>query len=117
MENCIFCKIIAGEVPAKVVYEDETVIAFEDINPVAPVHILVVPRKHIPTFNDIQPEDRELVGHLAWIIKEVAKQQNIDEKGYRVITNCGEDAGQVVFHLHFHLLGGRTFGHNLVGKS
>lgn len=117
MENCIFCKIIQKDVPAQIVYEDEMVVAFQDINPVAPVHILVVPRKHIPTFNDIQPEDRELVGHMAWVVKEVAKKHRISEKGYRVIANCGEDAGQVVYHLHYHLLGGRSFGHSLVGKG
>ena len=117
MENCIFCKIIAGEVPAQIVYEDEHVIAFNDINPVAPVHVLVVPRLHIPTLNDLESEHKEVIGNLMLAIKEVARQQEIAEKGYRVILNCGSDAGQVVYHIHFHLLGGRQFGHNMVGKG
>lgn len=117
MENCIFCKIIEGEVPAQVVYENEHVIAFNDINPVAPVHILVVPRLHIPSLNDLEPEHLEVMGHLILAVKEIARQHEIADKGYRLISNCGPDAGQVVYHIHFHLLGGRQFGHNLVRKS
>lgn len=110
MENCIFCKIISGEIPSKIVYEDEQVVAFHDINPVAPVHILIIPRSHIPTLNDISSEHKELLGHLAWVSKQLARQYNVDEKGYRFVINCNEDGGQEVQHLHAHLLGGRALG-------
>jgi len=109
--DCIFCKIISGEIPSELVYKDEQVVAFNDINPVAPVHILVVPRVHIPTLNDMEEEHKELLGHVAWVMKKLAREHNIHESGYRIVTNCGPDAGQVVFHLHFHLLGGRSFGY------
>lgn len=105
MGDCIFCKIIAGEVPSQKIYEDEQAIAFHDINPAAPVHILVVPRLHIPSFDDIEPEHRDLLGHLNWVVKKVAREQNVSQNGYRVLVNCGQAVGQEVFHLHFHLLG------------
>jgi histidine triad (HIT) family protein len=110
LENCIFCKIISGKIPSKVVYEDEEVFAFHDINPIAPVHILIIPRKHISTLNDIGPEHRDLMGRLALVSKELARQHNIDERGYRLVINCGEEGGQEVQHLHAHLLGGRPLG-------
>lgn len=109
MEDCIFCKIIRKEIPTELVYEDEKVIAFNDIQPEAPVHILIVPKEHIPTLNDIGPEQKNLMGHILWTIKEIARMKNLQESGYRIITNCGTGAGQVVFHLHFHLLGGKRF--------
>ncbi len=105
--DCIFCKIINRELDADIVYEDETAVAFKDINPAAPVHILVVPRKHIPTLLDIEKEDEAMIGHLHTVANEVAKKLKIDNKGFRLVINCGADAGQIVFHLHLHLLGGR----------
>lgn len=107
MENCLFCKIVKGEVPSTKIYEDESIYAFKDINPVAPVHILVIPKKHIESLNDIKEEDKDLIGNIFLKIKEIAKAQGIAESGYRVITNCGKDAGQTVMHLHFHILGGK----------
>jgi len=105
--DCIFCKIIKRELDADIVYEDETAVAFKDINPAAPVHILVVPRKHIPTLLDIEKEDEALIGYMHSVANEVARAFKLDKKGYRVVINCGADAGQIVFHLHLHLLGGR----------
>ncbi len=108
MDNdCIFCKIIKKEIPAKVVFENEYVIAFNDINPVADIHLLVIPKKHIETLNDLENEDIPLVGKIFMAIKELARQRGIYSNGYRVIANCNKDAGQDVFHLHFHLIGGR----------
>lgn len=106
----IFTKIINREIPANIVYENDKVIAFKDINPAAPVHILVVPKKEIPTINDIKPEDRELIGEMYLAIAEITKELGIDKEGYRVITNCNEFGGQEVFHLHFHILGGKRLG-------
>jgi histidine triad (HIT) family protein len=110
LDNCIFCKIINGEIPSKVAYEDEYVFAFHDINPVAPVHILIVPRAHVSTLNDIGLEQKDLLGQLVFVCKELARKYNVDEKGYRFVINCGEDGGQEVQHLHAHLLGGRPLG-------
>jgi histidine triad (HIT) family protein len=107
---CVFCKIVKGELPAKVVYEDELVMAFHDINPQAPVHILVIPKEHIPTLNDLEERHRELIGHIFLVIKRIAKEQGIDQSGYRVLVNCNRDGGQEVYHLHFHLLGGKPLG-------
>ena len=107
---CIFCKIVNGEIPAKVVYEDEKVMAFHDINPQAPVHILVIPKEHIPTVNDITEEQKELIGHIFTVIKQIAKEMGIAESGYRVLVNCNRDGGQEIYHLHFHLLGGAPLG-------
>ncbi len=105
--NCLFCKIIQGEIPAKLQYQDEKVIAFEDINPQAPVHTLIIPRQHIATLNDLAAETALLVGHMALTAANLAKQFGIDEDGYRVVMNCNSGAGQSVFHIHMHLLGGR----------
>ena len=110
MEDCLFCKIINGEIPSEKVYEDEEILAFKDINPVAPVHILVIPKKHISSLNEIEPEDQMLIGKIFTVIKKIAKEQGFAENGYRVIANCGEDGGQEVKHLHFHILGGKKLG-------
>ena len=110
MDDCLFCKIIKKEIPSKVVYEDDTVLTFRDINPVAPVHILVIPKKHIGSLVELTNEDEAIVGKIYTIINKIAKQEGIAEKGFRVIVNCGEDGGQEVKHLHFHLLGGKKLG-------
>ncbi len=106
--SCLFCKIISKEIPAKIVYEDEHALAFEDINPQAPVHILVIPKKHISTSLDIAPEDYELIGKLIEIANKLARENSVAEKGFRVVLNCNREAGQTVFHIHLHLLGGRA---------
>ncbi|TDT71971.1 histidine triad (HIT) family protein [Hypnocyclicus thermotrophus] len=106
----IFTKIINREIPADIVYETEDIIAFNDINPQAKYHILVVPKKEISTINDIQKEDTDLIGKIYLAIKEITKELGIDKTGYRVITNCNEDGGQEVFHIHFHILGGEKIG-------
>lgn len=107
MEDCIFCKIIKKEIPSTVVYEDEEILAFRDINPVTPVHILVIPKKHIKSLVEIQREDEPVLGRIYTVINEIARKEGILEKGFRVVVNCGEDGGQEVGHLHFHLLGGK----------
>ena len=104
---CIFCKIIAGEIPSSKVYEDETVYAFRDINPQAPTHILVVPKAHIASVAEITGENSGVVAHIFEVIAKIAREEGL-ESGYRVVSNCGEDAGQTVHHLHFHILGGKT---------
>lgn len=106
----IFSKIIAKEIPATIVYQDELVTAFKDISPAAPVHILIIPNKEIPSTNDVQVEDEQMLGHLFTVAKQVAKEQGVAESGYRLIVNNGSDAGQEVFHLHVHLIGGRKLG-------
>ena len=107
MSHCLFCRIVAGEIPAKIAYEDDDVIAFHDLNPQAPLHVLVIPRKHIATINDIQPDDAALIGKLMLAAKQVAADAGYADDGYRVVMNCGADAGQTVFHIHLHLLAGR----------
>ena len=107
MENCLFCKIAAGEIPSKKVYEDEAVFAFHDINPNAPVHVLVIPKAHIPSIAAVNEENIETVSKVLLTIPKIASMLGLTEGGYRVITNCGEDAGQTVHHLHFHILGGK----------
>jgi len=109
-KDCLFCKILAGDIPADIVHETESVIAFRDINPQAPTHVLIIPRQHIATINDLQPEDREIIGNLYLAAKEIAKAERLSEPGYRVVMNCNEGAGQSVFHIHLHLLGGRGLG-------
>ena len=106
MENCLFCKIVAGDIPSTKVYEDETVLAFRDIAPMAPTHILVIPKTHIPSVDGITPENSALVARIFEVIPHIAKAENLGN-GYRVVSNCGSDAGQTVPHLHFHILGGR----------
>ncbi len=107
MSKTIFKRIIDHEIPAKIVYEDDRCLAFEDVNPQAPVHILVIPKKEIPSLAELSEDDAALAGHLLVVIQKLAAQRNLDG-GYRVVVNCGPDAGQTVPHLHFHLLGGRT---------
>ena len=107
MSDCLFCKIIAGEIPSEKVYEDNNVFAFRDISPVAPLHVLIIPKKHIATINDIESADAETVGQLFLAAKNIAAQEGYTEAGYRTVMNCGEAAGQTVFHIHLHLLAGR----------
>lgn len=110
MSDCIFCRIAAGEIPATRVYEDEEILGFLDISPEAPVHILVIPRKHISSLNDLSPEDSALAGRMLIAAARIAGEQGIEQSGYRVLTNTGPDSGQAVDHLHFHVLGGRKLG-------
>ena len=106
--DCIFCKIINKEIPSTIVYEDESVIAFKDLNPVAPVHILVVPKKHISALSEAEKEDIELLGKVLYACKEIASKLPECDGGYRVINNCGDNAGQTVKHIHFHIIGGKN---------
>jgi histidine triad (HIT) family protein len=108
--DCLFCRIVAGEIPAKRVFEDEDVIAFEDINPQAPLHVLVVPRAHIATLNDLTPADDHLIGVMVRRAAAIAADRGMAGRGFRTVFNCNADAGQTVFHLHLHLLGGRGLG-------
>ncbi len=110
MTDCLFCKMVSGEIEPDLVYEDDEVIAFRDINPQAPTHVLVVPREHIATLNDLQPRHAELVGRMFLAAKEVARKEGIEQRGYRTVINCNREAGQSVFHLHLHVLGGRAMG-------
>lgn len=110
MSDCLFCKIIDQKIPAKIVYEDERAIAFRDINPVAPTHVLVIPRKHIATIDDVGPEDEAEMGHLYRVASAIAKQEGLGTRGYRTVMNCNEEAGQSVFHVHLHLVGGKHLG-------
>ena len=108
MDNCIFCKIIERKIPSKIVYEDEKAIAFRDVNPQAPLHVLVVPKKHIPTTLDISKEDYELIGHLFQIANKIAEENGIAGRGFRLVMNTNPEAGQSVYHIHLHVLGGRV---------
>ena len=110
MENCLFCKIAAGQIPSKIVYQDQEVVVFEDINPQAPRHVLVIPRRHVASLSDLTPEDGPMLASILMVTAKVAHDLGIDQSGYRFLTNVGPDAGQAVFHLHFHLLGGRRLG-------
>ncbi len=107
MTDCIFCKIAAGEIPATKVLETDDVVVFRDLNPQAPTHLLAIPRRHIATINDLQDDDAELIGKLYLAAKQVAADEGIADSGYRTVMNCGEGAGQTVFHIHLHILGGR----------
>jgi histidine triad (HIT) family protein len=109
MEDCIFCKIAKKEIPSKIIYEDDDIIAFNDIKPITPVHILVIPKKHISSLFDLEASDELLIGKIYMVIKKLAKENGLDN-GFRVIVNCGEDGGQEVKHLHFHILGGKKLG-------
>ncbi len=104
--DCLFCNILAGDVPAEIIYESDTVIAFRDINPRAPMHVLIVPREHISTINDIDTEHEAIVGSLFTAARDIAAQEGVAEEGYRAVMNCNSDGGQSVFHLHLHVLGG-----------
>ena len=107
MENCIFCKIIGGQIPSDKVYEDELIFAFRDINPQAPVHILVIPKIHLASMNEITAENTHVIARIFEKIPQIAKAEGLEENGYRVVSNCGSDGCQSVLHLHFHILGGR----------
>jgi histidine triad (HIT) family protein len=107
MDDCIFCKIAAGEIPAEIVYDDDAVTAFRDLNPQAPTHVLVIPKHHIGTLNDLSADDEASVGRLFTAARDIAKREGFAESGYRTVINCNADGGQTVFHIHLHLLGGR----------
>jgi histidine triad (HIT) family protein len=107
MTDCLFCRIAAGKLPARIVYEDESIVAFEDINPQAPVHILIIPRKHIPTSLEIQGEDHALIGFMFETANRIARERKIAGRGFRLVMNTNPEAGQTVYHIHLHLLGGR----------
>ena len=106
MSECIFCKIANKDIPAEIVYEDKDILAFNDIHPQAPIHILIIPKKHIPDMTKITDEDKDLIGRLHLAAVEIARSKGVDQKGFRLVNNCKEDGGQVVFHLHYHLLAG-----------
>ena len=110
MTDCIFCKMASGEIQPDVVLENEEILAFRDLNPQAPTHILIIPKRHIATTNDLQAEDAELIGKLVLASKTIAEQEGLSERGYRTVLNCNAEAGQSVFHVHLHMLGGRPMG-------
>lgn len=112
MDNCLFCRIINREIPSKIVYEDDKVLAFHDVEPKAPVHILLIPKTHVASLNDLDSQHGEDMAHLSLSISKVAEIMGIKDSGYRVIVNCGKDSGQAVAHLHYHILGGRVFENN-----
>ncbi|MBC8357329.1 MAG: histidine triad nucleotide-binding protein [Candidatus Aminicenantes bacterium] len=107
MENCLFCKIIHGEIPAKKVFEDEKIIAFDDINPQAPIHILIIPKEHFASLNEIPEEKKDVLSHVLLKARQIAREKGVAKSGYRIVLNTARDSGQEVFHIHFHLLGGR----------
>jgi histidine triad (HIT) family protein len=107
--DCLFCRIAAGQIPAKIAYQDPELVAFHDINPQAPVHLLVIPRKHVATLNDLRPDDDALVGQMHRLAAKLAAELGVAQEGYRTVLNCNRAAGQTVFHVHLHLLGGRKF--------
>lgn len=107
MSDCLFCRIRDGQIPAKIVARDEHAFVIEDLRPQAPTHVLVIPNRHVATLNDVTPDDRELIGHLHLLAARYAKEQGLSEQGFRTVFNTNRDAGQTVFHLHLHLLGGR----------
>ena len=114
MENCLFCKIINGEIPSSKVYEDDEILAFNDINPSAPIHVLVIPKKHVANILELKGEDIALIEKITKAIQNIAKELNIEESGFRLISNCGPDSGQEVNHLHFHLLAGKKMGPKII---
>ena len=108
MADCLFCKFVKKEISTRVAFEDDSCLAFEDINPKAPVHVLIIPKKHIGSINEMTLEDENILGHLAFVARQIAQEKKIDQSGYRAVMNTGPDAGQSVFHIHVHLLGGRA---------
>lgn len=114
MDKCIFCKIIAKQIPSSIVYENDIVLAFNDIKPVAPVHVIIVPKAHIASVNELTAENAAVLGDIHLAAKEIASKLGIAQDGYRLINNCGANAGQTVFHLHYHLLGGRKLGTKII---
>ena len=111
--DCIFCQIVAGKVPSEILYQDEEVIAFRDINPVAPVHLLIIPKRHIPSLTHLAEGELLLIGHMVGIANQLAVREGVAESGYRLVVNCGEQGGQLVPHLHMHLIGGRRLSNGL----
>ena len=111
--DCIFCQIVAGEVPSNIVYQDEEVLAFTDINPQAPIHLIIIPKKHIPSLTHLSQEQSSIIGNMINIANQLAKREGISESGYRLVINCGKEGGQLVPHLHMHLLGGRKLSNEL----
>ena len=111
--DCIFCQIVAGKVPSNILYQDEEVIAFPDINPLAPTHLLIIPKRHIPSLAHLSEAELSLIGHMVNVANQLAKKEGIAEKGYRLAINCGEQGGQLVPHLHMHLLGGKNLSDKL----
>lgn len=107
MTDCLFCKMVRGEITPDTVYEDDELLAFRDINPQAPSHVLIVPKRHIATLNDLEPDDAGLIGRMFLAAKEIAAREGYQEQGYRTVINCNRDGGQAVYHLHLHVLGGR----------
>ncbi len=114
MEDCIFCKIIDRKIPSTIVYEDDKVLAFKDISPVAPVHVVIVPKQHIANVNALTSENASVLGDIHLAAKKIAEEAGVADKGYRLINNCGADAGQTVFHLHYHLIGGLQLGSKII---
>ena len=108
MDNCLFCKIASGEIDSEMVYSDENLFAIQDINPQAPTHLLIIPKKHLATLMDVEESDKELMGSVITLAKSLAKENTLEASGFRLVVNCGSGAGQTVFHIHFHLLGGRS---------
>lgn len=108
MDNCIFCKIANGEIPSNIVYEDNLTIAFEDLEPKAPVHILIIPKKHLSSTLEINSDNSDIIGHIFTVAGKIAREKGFDKTGFRIVNNCGEDGGQTVGHIHFHLLAGRN---------
>lgn len=109
MQDCIFCKIVNKEIPVDIVYEDEQTLVFRDVKPAAPVHLLVIPKKHIPALSDLSEEDAGLIGRVQLAAVRVARERGLVEQGFRLVNNCGQNAGQIVMHVHYHLLSGRSF--------
>jgi histidine triad (HIT) family protein len=109
MDNCLFCRIVAHQLPARIVFEDDSVVAIEDVNPQAPVHLLVIPRRHLPSLKEATHEDEPLLGRLLTVAAQLARERGLELKGYRTVINSGAFAGQSIFHLHVHVLGGRVF--------
>ncbi len=106
MQDCIFCKIARKEIPSQVVYEDDRILAFKDIKPLAPVHLLIIPKQHMTNLLDINEDNVNIIGHIHLVANRLAKEAGIADKGYRIVTNCNKDGGQIIFHLHYHLIGG-----------
>lgn len=111
--DCIFCRIVAGELPGDVLYQDDEVMAFRDINPLAPTHVLIIPKRHINSLADLKDDDTQIIGHMAGVANKLARQEGVAGKGYRLVVSSGADGGQVVPHLHMHLLGGRRLSDRL----
>ena len=111
--DCVFCKIVAGEIPSDILYQDDEVIAFRDINPQAPVHLLIIPKAHIPSLTELTESQSPLMGHMVNVANQLAEKEGVSESGYRVVVNCGKQGGQLVPHLHMHLLGGRRLSGTL----